>query len=171
MPSRYLKESIKRSAQIDSLTCFEEVVFYRLLVTVDDYGRYYADPQVLKSDLFPRKENLTKKSVEDAIIALEHKKLLTTYVVDDTPYLCLNTFQKHNKVRAVNSKFPAPLSTCGHLQTDADKCPQPSANAPVFVFENRIRNSYSYSERNAPTHTRGELKPYGKFENVMLSEK
>lgn len=169
MPGRYLKESIKRSAEIDSLTCFEEVVFYRLLVTVDDFGRYYADSCILKSDLFPRKQNLTTKSVEEAICALERKQLLTRYMANGTPYLYLNTFQKHNKPRAAASKFPDPAASCKQMQAVENSCKQMQANVPVFVFDKRIRESYSESE-NARTHTRGELKPFGTFGNVLLSE-
>ena len=37
MPNRILKESICRSDTIDHLTWFEEVLFYRLIVSCDDY--------------------------------------------------------------------------------------------------------------------------------------
>ena len=67
MPNRVIKESIKRSPQIDALTWFEEVVFYRLMVTADDYGCMDARPVLLKNELFPTKENITKKSIEDAV--------------------------------------------------------------------------------------------------------
>jgi len=40
MPNRIIKESICRSEEIDSLSWFEEVLFYRLIVTCDDFGRY-----------------------------------------------------------------------------------------------------------------------------------
>ena len=40
MPNRILKESICRSEEIDSLSWFEEVLFYRLIVICDDFGRY-----------------------------------------------------------------------------------------------------------------------------------
>ena len=62
MPNRILKESIKRSPQIDSLTWFEEVVFYRLMVTADDYGCTDGRVVVLKNDLFPTKDTITKKN-------------------------------------------------------------------------------------------------------------
>lgn len=37
MPNRIIKESIKSSPQIDELSWFEEVLYYRLIVTADDY--------------------------------------------------------------------------------------------------------------------------------------
>ena len=58
MPNRILKESICVSDDIDGLSWFEEVVFYRLLVNCDDYGRFDGRPAVLKNRLFPLKESV-----------------------------------------------------------------------------------------------------------------
>ena len=38
MPNRILKENICVSDDIDRLTWFQEVLFYRLLVNCDDFG-------------------------------------------------------------------------------------------------------------------------------------
>ena len=40
MPNRILKESIRTSDTIGELSWFEEVLFYRLIVSCDDYGRF-----------------------------------------------------------------------------------------------------------------------------------
>ena len=108
MPNRVIKESIKRSPQIDSLTWFEEVVFYRLMVTVDDYGRYYGNPIILRNDLFPTKDSITKKSMDDALRKLESCGLLVRYTVDGTQYVQLTTWSKHQRVRDSVEKYPSP---------------------------------------------------------------
>ena len=64
MGNRILKESIRMSEQIDSLSWFEETVFYRLIVTVDDYGVYHANPVVLAHILFPL-GHLRKTEIRD----------------------------------------------------------------------------------------------------------
>ena len=164
MPNRFLKESIKRSPQIDKLSWFEEVLFYRLIVTADDYGRYYANPVILRNDLFPTKDSITKKSIEDALAKLSAVNLLTIYEVDGEKFLSLTTWREHQTVRAVKSKFPTPENICKQMfssacnsQTNENKCDRI-----------RIRNSYSYSEReNAPAH---EKKAYGEFSNVYLTD-
>ena len=79
MPNRLIKESIKRSPQIDQLSWFDEVVFYRLIVTADDYGCCDGRPIVLRNDLFPTKENVTKKAIEDAISHLTSVGLVRPY--------------------------------------------------------------------------------------------
>ena len=106
MGNRLLNESIIYSKKIDSLSCFQEAMFIRLLVTVDDFGRYYADPQLLKSSLFPMKEDLTKASVEDALAKMVSVGLVKTYEVDEKAYLQICDWSKIHHVRAFKSQFP-----------------------------------------------------------------
>lgn len=108
MPNRVLKDSIKRSAQVDSLTWFEEVVFYRLLVTADDFGCMDGRPLLLKSELFPIKEGVTKKAVEDAINRLASVGLLQKYEVSGMPYVCFPKWELHQRIRTKHRKYPAP---------------------------------------------------------------
>ena len=52
MPTRYLKPGIRDSELIDGLSAEAEVLFYRLLVTVDDFGRANARPSMVKAACF-----------------------------------------------------------------------------------------------------------------------
>lgn len=131
MPNRIIKETIKRSPEIDRLTWFEEVVFYRLIVTADDYGRLDGRMIVLKNDLFPTKDTITKKSIEDAINKLVSVGLLVPYVdaESDMPYLVIRKWEKHQTVRNKYSRFPAPpddlMTNC---KQSLSNCKQTSAN-------------------------------------------
>ena len=49
MPNRIIKESICTSETLDKLNWFEEVFWYRLIVTCDDFGRMDARIPILKS--------------------------------------------------------------------------------------------------------------------------
>lgn len=109
MPNRVIKESIKTSEQIDSLTWFEEVLYYRLLVTADDYGCVDGRTILLRNELFPLKENVTKKSVEDAIAKLVNVGLLCSYTANDKPYLFFPTWEKHQRIRNQHRKYPDPF--------------------------------------------------------------
>lgn len=126
MPNRVIKESIKRSPQIDSLTWFEEVVFYRLIVTADDYGCVDGRPVLLKNELFPTKDNVTRKSVEDAIRKLVSAGLLRAYEVNGMPYLLFPTWEKHQRIRNKRRKYPEPTEkdflTASCCQMTADCC-------------------------------------------------
>ena len=154
MPNRVLKDSIKRSPQIDSLTWFEEVVFYRLIITADDYGRYYGNPIVLRNDLFPTKESITKKSIEDALRKLEAQQLIIRYEVDGTPYVALTTWKKHQRVRDSIEKFPSPqvAATCGDLpQNPAVIQIQSKSKSESLSIQQLQQSAHEGAREDAPT--------------------
>ena len=108
MPNRILKESICASEDIDGLSWFCEVFWYRLIVNCDDFGRLDARPAILKSKLFPLKDSVTKKNVEDALSALSSAGLVFLYEVQGKPYLQLKTWNEHQQIRAQKSRYPDP---------------------------------------------------------------
>ncbi|MDL2235299.1 hypothetical protein LJC07_03995 [Christensenellaceae bacterium OttesenSCG-928-L17] len=162
MPNRVIKESIKRSPQIDSLTWFEEVVFFRLIVTVDDYGCTDGRIVVLKNDLFPTKETVTKKAVEDAISKLSAVGLIRKYTVNGLPYLFLPTWEKHQRIRNQHRKYPEPPLD-GNLTAD---CGQTSASCMSESESNpNPIQSESKREAQAPPRT-----PRGDYNWVKLTD-
>ena len=106
MPNRVIKDSITCSKQIESLTWFQEVMFYRLMVKADDFGRFYADPQIIKCELFPRKKDLTERATLDGLDALEKANLIKRYTWEDEIYLQIVKWFDHQQSRATKSKFP-----------------------------------------------------------------
>ena len=145
MPNRILKESICTSDSIDGLGWFEEVLFYRLIVNCDDYGRFDGRPSIIKNRLFPLKENLTAKAVAGAIDKLASAGLVTLYVFEGKPYLYLPTWYHHQNVRAKRSKYPAPVGECMDVQSDDSICKQMQADVPV-IQSNTESESESESE-------------------------
>ena len=141
MPNRILKESICTSDSIDGLGWFEEVLFYRLIVNCDDYGRFDGRPAIIKNRLFPLKETLTVKAVTGAINKLASAGLVTLYMFEGKPYLYLPTWNYHQTVRAKRSKYPAPEDGCESMNTSETVCNQMNANVPVIQSNpNPIRN-------------------------------
>ena len=122
MSNRVIKDSIKRSPQIDSLTWFEEVVFYRLIVTADDYGCLDGRTVLLKNELFPTRENVTKKAIDDAISKLVSVGLLCKYTVSGMPYLFLPTWERHQRIRNKHRKCPEPPEEIYAKCLTADCC-------------------------------------------------
>lgn len=105
MPNRILKESICRSEEIDSLSWFEEVLFYRLIVTCDDYGRYDGRAKVIKGTCFPLKD-ITEKDIDKALSKLSAVGLVKIYEIQEKPYLQLITWGEHQRIRNQKSKYP-----------------------------------------------------------------
>ena len=154
MPNRILKESICTSENIDKLTAFQETVFYRLIVTCDDYGRADARPKLLASKLFPLKD-IRPAQIEDALRGLTSAELVITYTVGGKPFLQMKTWDRHQQVRNKVSKFPSPEEAdeiCNQLQSNAINCNQLISNVPV-IQSNPIQ-SVSVSESNPKESTR-----------------
>lgn len=129
MPNRIIKESICTSDSVDGLSWFEEVLFYRLIVSCDDYGRFDGRPAIIKNRLFPLKENLTIKAVSSAINTLARTGLVALYEFEGKPYLYLPTWNEHQNIRAKKSKYPSPeicVNTseiiCNQMKSDVRKC-------------------------------------------------
>lgn len=138
MPKRILSDSIRESEDIDSLSYFEEVFFYRLIVSCDDYGCMDGRPKVLKSTLFPLKD-LTTRQVEAALHKLLTAGMVRAYEVQGRPYLQLTGWSRYQRLRDSKHKYPTPedaqkqpgrpdefspqvAASCGELRRTAASC-------------------------------------------------
>jgi len=119
MPTRYLKQGICDSDVINALSDSAECLFYRLLVTVDDFGRADGRTLVIKSRCYPVKESVTPKLIEKLLDELETHGVIVRYVVDGKPYLQLQKWDL--KSRSSVSKFPAPAYIYVQQNTDAEQ--------------------------------------------------
>ena len=128
MPNRIIKESICTSDTVDSLSWFEEVFFYRLIVNCDDYGRLDGRPAIIKSRLFPLK-NVTSAQIESCLNKLASVGMILRYEINSRPYLQISTWDKHQNIRAKKSKCPAPDS---NVNTSDCKCMQMYSDVPVI---------------------------------------
>lgn len=118
MPNRILKESICRSEEIDSLSWFEEVLFYRLIVICDDFGRYDGRVKIIKGSCFPLKD-ITEKDIGKALGKLSAAGLVRVYEAQGRPYLQLVTWAEHQRIRNQKSKYPGFTNGCKLLSFDS----------------------------------------------------
>ena len=158
MPNRFIKESICTSENIDQLTEFQEVFFYRLIVNCDDFGRCDARPKLLSSKLFPLRDIATEK-VAETLDALQDADLITVYEVKGHPYLQMKTWGSHQQPRANKSKYPGPDegqkisidNNCNQLISDDINCNQTQTDDngfPRIRIRNRISNNDNRSRES-----------------------
>jgi hypothetical protein len=146
MPTRLIREGILDSCEINRLTEPGEILYRRLMSTVDDYGRWEADPVLIRARCFARQlDRWSLARVREALADIcQGGELVLLYQVDGKNYLQINKFRQ--RVRS-DSKFPPPLD--GH-------CPSPAglparANASDFVCASSPPASHSPSAPNAET--------------------
>lgn len=106
MPNRILRDWTD-SFTVNSLDAAEERFFVRLIMKADDFGRFHADPRLLKSYLFPLLSDTRETDCSRWLAACEKAGLLRCYVDDrGRNYLEIVNFKQ--RTRQSESKFPTP---------------------------------------------------------------
>ena len=148
MPNRVVKESICDSEKINRLTPFEEVTFYRLLVNADDYGCFDAREMFVKSRLFPLRD-IKATEVKKTVERLAEVGLINLYTVKGKPYLIINKWAEHQRLRVSRHKFPTP-DEADEIR-DCDNSPQLAATR-----HNSPPDARTHKETESETETESE---------------
>lgn len=129
MPQRFLKPAIRQSRRWNRCSFAAQSLFIRLLTLVDDFARYEADPELLRSEAFPYGDPdgnpITVDNICQQMTALVDKDMMVIYDVNGVKYLELKRWSE--RVRSEKSRFPAPPS---HLPTVDSKCSLPKPSPP-----------------------------------------
>lgn len=120
MPNRVLRDTTD-SDKINSLSVHAERFFYRLIMKVDDYGCFFADPRILKTHLYPLQLDKVKDSdvarwVSDLVTA----GLITVYGSGNKKYLEIENFKQ--TLRQKNRKFPSQAECKQNASTLRAEC-------------------------------------------------
>lgn len=100
------------SERVDALSSWASECFYRRLHSVvDDFGRYYANPSLLRAACYPLKlDKVSNADVDKWLADCAGAGLVSTYEFEGKKYLQLLDFRQ--QVRATTSKFPQMQSGC-----------------------------------------------------------
>ena len=170
MPNRILKESICSSDTVDAMTWFQECLFTRLITACDDYGRCDARPALLKSRLFPLKDDVTARQVAEALECLRALGCIALYESGGRPYLYMTGWNRHQCIRAKRSKYPAPEEEGG---TSDGVCGQMHADAPEIqsVSETESGSGARSGNGGAALPPAEEKRPRGRYGRVRLTDR
>lgn len=166
VPNRILKESIRSSDSINELSWFEEVLFYRLMVSCDDYGRFDGRIAMIKGTCFPLKD-VTNKDITKALNKLVAVGLVGHYEVAEKPYLQLLAWERHQTIRAKKSKYPS--LDDGNMIVHESTCKQMQADVPV-IQSNPNTNPNPNTESNTCDSSRNKSYPYEKIIEYLNSK-
>lgn len=106
MPNRILRDWTD-SEKINSLSPHAERFFTRLIMKVDDYGRFYADSRLLKANLFPLQlDSIREADIVRWVAECQKTGNIVLYDVNGKGYLQIRDFkQRLDRARA---KYPGP---------------------------------------------------------------
>jgi len=167
MPNRFIKESITTSETIAQLNAAEEVLFYRLIVVCDDYGRYDARPEILRAKCYPLSIDKVKvKHIEEWVTALVNAGLAIIYTHEGRPYLQLASWEKHQQIRASKSKFPSLDDDGSQIISGDINCYQKLAD--VYTY-NEYRTTDNVKEDKG-SGEKGKPEKVAYADNVSMTE-
>ncbi|WP_067924810.1 hypothetical protein [Alicyclobacillus shizuokensis] len=169
MPNRIVKESIRTSDTLASISADAERLFWRLVVSADDFGRFDARPNIVLGQCMSAfLGTFTAEQVESWLSELEQAGLIQLYTVEGRRYLVLTKWDKHQRKRAKDSKFPSPDEAYGHpLSHDSERGQLTTNDAPnVNEFENEYENESGSGNENEQTHD--TLPPLPDEENLDI---
>lgn len=136
MPVRFLR-NLTTSRKFNNCDWRTQSFYVRLINLVDDFGRYEADPLILRAHAFPLREDVSKDQVSAMCQELGEQKLVVLYSAADKTYLQITNWQDRPRSK---SKFPEP--PCEQLQTVASNCyppsPSPSPSPSPAVFGSSV---------------------------------
>lgn len=113
MPNRIIREGILTSERVNALSPNAELFYRRLQSVVDDFGRYTANPTLLRASCYPLKlDSVKEDSISKHLAECVGARLIVLYTVADKAFLELQDFRQ--QVRAKDSKYPSPD---GHLRS------------------------------------------------------
>lgn len=105
-----IRDGILTSYRIDRLDAAGERFYFRLMLVADDYGRFSADPRILRSSVFPLKDDVRTADITRWLAACDEAGLLRLYNVGGKEYLEILDFRQ--AIRAKESKYPHPNTGC-----------------------------------------------------------
>lgn len=130
MPNRILRDWTD-SMRIDGVGFQSEVLFTRLIMKVDDYGRFSAHPKLIKSLCFPLKDGVRDADITRWLAECEKAGLIVVYTVKGRSYLQIEDFRQRE--RAEKSKFPDP-SEKDDIGPSSDRQVTVECQSPAAVF-------------------------------------
>lgn len=105
MPNRILRDWTDSFA-VDLLSPGAEIFFVRLIMKVDDFGRFSADPRLLKANLFPLKADLRETDIARWLTECEDSGVIVIYKVAIKTFLQITNFNQ--RLRQKKEKYPPP---------------------------------------------------------------
>lgn len=113
MPNRMLRDWTE-SDKINMISVHAERFFLRLIMKVDDYGCFHADPRLLKANLFPLLlDGMREADISRWTAECEKAGLIVLYEANSKSYLEIIDFNQRK--RAMHRKYPVRQANDGQV--------------------------------------------------------
>ena len=117
---RMIDKVVILSKKVNTISEGAENLYYRLNINADDYGRYHAEPAIIKGQIYTLRK-ISLKQIENRIQELFKVRLIKLYRNNGEPYLEIVDFEKHQTFKSDRPKkaeFPEPEEYLKHQMED-----------------------------------------------------
>lgn len=146
MPNRVLREGILDSDALGEVSIGAEVLFMRLVVLADDWGRYDGRVSVVCRRAFVNRRSVDEQMTGEWLSELDEARLVVQYEHGGRPYLLIRNFRQ--RTRAHGSKYPAPPAGLDGDSTEDQQLRRQDARhaADICRPHDGHARTYSYSK-------------------------
>jgi len=135
---RMLNKKISLDEKVNQLSCdTARLLFTWMIAHLDQNGCFYADPNIVKNLVFPRRDDLKIKKIAQILDEFDALGLIQRYKLNEEPYLYYPHFEQNQpglrKEREAKSDIPLPDKD-GLNPTD---CRSKDGNTPLEQKYNR----------------------------------
>ena len=181
MPNRVIREGFLDSDKINSLSEKEQNFFIRIMLLVDDFGKFDARPNLLSSRCYPVSDT-RQTDVSKMLTKLKEVGLIIIYTVSQKQYLQVLSFNQ--RTRIMKSKYPDPVDdshlsdTCltddglNPIQSKPKPKPKPKPkrnqieNSDEILF-NTFRNKYPGTKKGNDTEFENFCKKHNNWKEIL----
>jgi hypothetical protein len=148
MPSRVLREGIITSEKVNSISWPAELFYRRLMSVMDDYGRYFSSPALLRAACYPLQLDRASESVVQQLLSeCVAAGLLVLY--NEGKHLYCPNFRQTSRSK---SKFPEPSQNQMLSKCEADVKHLQGNLAAAPTTKERLRKN-DYEETTTTTNS------------------
>lgn len=166
MPNRVLRDWTD-SESIDQLDVHAERFFTRLIMKVDDYGRYTANVKLLKSQLFPLKSDIRETDITRWLAACRKSGLIALYAVANKEFLQIDNFKQI--LRQKIEKYPGP-TPCNESATHPLSVQHSDATPETKRNETEKKPEVEGNGGGPPTHSPDEIIFFKNFQEFIKTK-
>lgn len=146
VPNRILREGLLDSDAIGAVSPGAEMLFVRLLLLADDYGRYDGRVSVVCRRAFVNRREVDEHMTAEWLAELQAAELIEVYEVDGRAFIEVLNFRQ--RTRAHGSKYPPKACTAGAASKENQTltCRIDGHSTDVRQSNDGPARTYSYSK-------------------------
>lgn len=148
--ARMLNKAIILSKKINAVSEGAENLYYRLLVNADDFGRFRAEPEIIRGQIYTLRK-ISVGQIAGRLQQLTEIGLIRLYKVEGETYLEITKFEEHQKFRSdipKKSEYPAPVTYLGQPDTLRNGTERAETGSPCKHNRNKNINKNLLFNKN-----------------------